>query len=166
MRDQKNRKRLIYICQAGLITALYTVLTVAVGAVGLSGGAIQFRISEALCVLPFFTPAAIPGLTLGCLISNLLTGCIWQDILFGSLATLLGAWGTYALKRLPWLLPAPTVLANTLIIPLVLAYGYHAEEGVPFLMLTVGLGELLSAYVAGMVLFFALRKNGAKIFRM
>ena len=165
MRTQANRKRLIYICQAGLIAALYTVLTVAVGAVGLASGAIQFRISEALCVLPFFTPAAIPGLTLGCLISNLWTGCIWQDVLFGTIATLLGSCGAYWLKRFPWLIPAPTVLANTLIIPLVLAYGYHAEGGLPFLMLTVGIGEILSAYVAGTVLFLALRKNGAKIFR-
>ncbi|MBQ9132069.1 MAG: QueT transporter family protein [Clostridia bacterium] len=165
MRTGKNRSNLIYICQAGLIAALYTVLTVAIGAVGLANGAIQLRISEALCVLPFFTPAAIPGLTLGCLISNLWTGCIWQDVVFGSLATLLGAIGARALRRWSWSVPLPTVLANLFIVPPVLAYGYHAQGGIPFLMLTVGIGEILSAYVMGMILFGWLRKHGNGIFR-
>ncbi|MCP2867106.1 QueT transporter family protein, partial [Salmonella enterica] len=67
----------------------------------LASGAIQVRISEALCVLPFFTPAAIPGLFLGCLLSNLLTGCIIWDVVFGSLATLLGALGTWLICGRP-----------------------------------------------------------------
>ena len=166
MKNQQNRKRLIYTCQAGLIAALYIVLTVAIGAFGLANGAIQFRISEALCVLPFFTPAAIPGLAIGCVISNLWTGCIWQDVLFGSLATLLGALGAYCLRRYPWAVPLPTVVANILIVPPVLAYGYHAPEGLPYLMLTVGIGEVLSAYVLGMVLLAALKKRGTSIFRV
>jgi uncharacterized membrane protein len=119
---------------------------------------VQFRVSEALCVLPFFTPAAIPGLTIGCLISNLLTGCLWQDVLFGTIATLIGAVGARMLKKIPWLVPLPTVLANTIIVPFVLAYAYHMEGGLPFLMLTVGAGEILSAYVLGMVLLLALKK--------
>ena len=158
MRNSATRKRIVYVCQSGLIAALYTVLTVFVGAFGLASGAVQFRVSEALCVLPFFTPAAIPGLTIGCLISNLLTGCLWQDILFGTLATLIGALGARMLKKIPWLVPLPTVLANTIIVPFVLAYAYHMEGGLPFLMLTVGAGEILSAYVLGMVLLLALKK--------
>ena len=158
MRNSATRKRIVYICQSGLIAALYTVLTVFVGAFGLASGAVQFRVSEALCVLPFFTPAAIPGLTIGCLISNLLTGCLWQDVLFGTLATLIGALGARMLKKIPWLVPLPTVLANTIIVPFVLAYAYHMEGGLPFLMLTVGAGEILSAYVLGMVLLLALKK--------
>ena len=158
MRNSATRKKIVYICQSGLIAALYTVLTVFVGAFGLASGAVQFRVSEALCVLPFFTPAAIPGLTIGCLISNLLTGCLWQDILFGTIATLIGAVGARMLKKIPWLVPLPTVLANTIIVPFVLAYAYHMEGGLPFLMLTVGAGEILSAYVLGMVLLLALKK--------
>ena len=163
----RNRKkeRLLFVCQGGLIAALYTVLTVFVGAFGLANGAIQFRISEALCVLPFFTPAAIPGLAVGCLLSNLLLSAIWQDVVFGTLATLLGALGAYLLRRFWFLTPLPTVLANTLIIPPVLAYGYHAEAGVPFLMLTVGVGEILSAYVLGIVLLRAIKPYGDRIFR-
>ena len=167
MIDSKNqqRARILYVTQAGLIAALYTVLTLFIGAFGLANGAIQFRISEALCVLPFFTSAAIPGLTIGCLISNLMTGCLWQDVLFGTLATLLGAVGASLLRRVPWLVPLPTVLANTLIIPYVLAYAYHFEGGVVYFMLTVGIGEVLSAYLCGMALLFAIKPYGYKIFR-
>ena len=162
----KQRARILYVTQAGLIAALYTVLTVFVGAFGLASGAVQFRISEALCVLPFFTPAAIPGLTVGCLISNLATGCIWQDVVFGTLATLIGAVGARLLRRRPWLIPAPTVIANTVIVPFVLAYAYGFEGGLAYFMLTVGIGEVLSAYICGLVLFFALKPYGHKIFRL
>lgn len=165
MKQQRNKARILFVTEAALIAALYTVLTVFVGAFGLANGAIQLRISEALCVLPFFTPAAIPGLAVGCLLSNLFTGCIWQDVLFGSLATLIGAYGAHLLRRVPWLIPLPTVLANVLIVPPVLAYGYGFEEGLPYLMLTVGIGEVLSACVCGLVLFFAIKPYGYKIFR-
>ena len=164
MRNSATRKRIVYVCQSGLIAALYTVLTVFVGAFGLASGAVQFRVSEALCVLPFFTPAAIPGLTIGCLISNLLTGCLWQDLLFGTLATLIGALGARMLRKVFWLVPLPTVVANTVIVPFVLAYAYHMEGGLPFLMLTVGLGEILSAYVLGIVLLLALKKYPRVLF--
>ena len=117
-------------------------------------------------MLPFFTPAAIPGLTVGCLISNLATGCIWQDVVFGTLATLIGAVGARLLRRLPWLIPAPTVIANTVIVPFVLAYAYGFEGGLAYFMLTVGIGEVLSAYICGLVLFFALKPYGHKIFRL
>ncbi len=162
---KSNRGRIRFVCQAGIVAALYTVLTCLVGAFGLANGAIQFRVSEALCVLPVFMPAAVPGLTVGCLLSNILTGCLWQDILFGPVATLLGALGAWLLRRLsPWLAPLPTVAANTLIVPFILAYAYHAEGGLPYLMLTVGIGEILSAYVLGMVLLLALRRYGSRIF--
>ena len=162
----RQRARILYVTQAGLIAALYTVLTVFVGAFGLASGAVQFRISEALCVLPFFTPAAIPGLTVGCLISNLVTGCIWQDVVFGTLATLIGAVGARLLRRLPCLVPFPTVIANTVIVPFVLAYAYGFEGGLAYFMLTVGVGEVLSAYACGLVLLFALKPYGHKIFRL
>ena len=163
MKNSKTRNTLIYVTEASAIAALYTAITVAIGPLGSS--AIQCRIPEALCILAMFTPAAIPGLTVGCLISNFVTGCLWQDILFGSLATLIGAIGARLLRRIWWLTPLPTVVANTLIVPFVLAYAYHAPEGIGFLMLTVGIGEVISAYVLGIVLYFALRKNARYIFK-
>ena len=156
-RNETQRTRILYLAQAGLIAALYAVLTLVIGAFGLANGVIQLRLSEALCILPIFLPAAIPGLTIGCLISNLMTGCIWQDILFGTLATLIGAIGARLLRKIPLLAPLPTVLTNTLIIPFVLAYGYGFEGGLLYFMATVGIGEVLSAYLAGLVLYYALR---------
>ncbi len=164
MRTSKNRTRILFVCQAGLIAAMYAALTLFVGAFGLANGAVQLRISEALCVLPFFTPAAIPGLTIGCLLANIATG-VWQDMLFGTLATLLGALGARALRRIPWLVPLPTVLSNTVIIPWILCYAYGAPEGIPLLMLTVGIGEVLSAYVLGMLLYSVLKKSAGLIFK-
>ncbi len=163
MKNKKARNSLIYICETSAIAALYIVITIAIGPLG--SAAIQCRIPEAMCVLAIFTPAAVPGLTIGCLISNFATGCLWQDILFGTLATLIGAIGARLLRRIWWLVPLPTVVANTLIIPFVLAYAYHAPEGIPFLMLTVGIGEVISAYVLGIALYFALRKNAKYIFK-
>lgn len=163
MKNTKARKRLVYITEASAIAALYTVITIAIGPLG--SAAIQCRIPEAMCVLAIFTPAAIPGMTLGCLISNIATGCLWQDVLFGTLATLIGVIGARLLRRIWWLTPLPTVISNTLIVPFVLAYAYHAEDGIPFLMLTVGIGEVISAYVLGIALYFAFRKNARYIFK-
>ena len=163
MKNTKARNRLAYITEASAIAALYTVITIAIGPLG--SAAIQCRIPEAMCVLAIFTPAAIPGMTIGCLISNIATGCLWQDVLFGTLATLIGVVGARLLRRIWWLTPLPTVVSNTLIVPFVLAYAYHAEGGIPFLMLTVGIGEVISAYVLGIALYFALRKNARYIFK-
>ncbi len=160
--NKKRQTRLL--CHAAIIAALYTVFTYVTAALGLASGAIQLRLSEALCILVAFTPAAIPGLTLGCLISNLVTGCLPTDILFGTLATLLGAIGGRLLRKSPYLVPLPTVLFNTLIVPLVLAYAYRVEEGLPFLFLSVGIGELLSAYLLGILLYLPLKKNKYQIF--
>ncbi len=164
-RKLRDRRKIWYVCYAGLIAAIYVVLTLLSNALGLASGAIQVRVSEALCVLPLFTSAAVPGLTVGCLISNLLTGCLWQDILFGTLATLLGALGARLLRRFAWLVPLPTVLANTLVIPFVLAYAYGMEQGIGILMLSVGVGELLSAYLCGVVLLYALQPHKNRLFR-
>jgi uncharacterized membrane protein len=163
MKNTKAKNSLRYICEASAIAALYVVITIAIGPLG--NAAIQCRIPEAFCVLAIFTPAAIPGMTIGCLISSVATGRLWQDVLFGTLATLIGVIGARLLRRIWWLTPLPTVVANTLIIPFVLAYAYHAEEGIPFMMLTVGIGEVISAYVLGIALYFALRKNARYLFK-
>ena len=159
-----RRQRTRTVCYAAIIAALYTALTYVTSLFGLASGVIQLRLSEALCILSVFTPAAIPGLTLGCLISNLVTGCLPTDVLFGSLATLLGAWGGWLLRKKPYVAPLPTVISNTVIVPFVLAYAYRVEEGLPFLFLTVGIGELLSAYLLGLILYYPLKKNRGKLF--
>ena len=165
----KNKKKVLYLCQAAVIAALYIALTMLSSLLGLSSGAIQCRFSEALCVLPYFTPAAIPGVTLGCLISNLtVPGTSPFDIIFGTLATLIGALGTYLLRKIKigkFLAALPPVVSNTLIIPFVLKYAYNIPDGVGFLMLTVGLGELISAGVLGTLLLLALEPYKERIFK-
>lgn len=161
-----KNKKIIYICQAAMIAALYFVLTYIANAIGLANYAIQVRFSEALTILPYFTPAAIPGLTIGCLLSNWLNGCAILDIIFGTLATLLGAVLTYALRRFKWLAPLPPIAANTIIVPWVLRFAYGIEDAIPFLMLTVGLGEVISCGILGMLLLFSIQKTGKNIFKV
>jgi len=152
------------VAQAAIIAALYVTLTYFVNAFNLANGAIQIRLSEAMCVLPIFTPAAIPGLFIGCLISNTITGCIIWDILFGSLATLLGALGTYALRHTRFAFTFPPVLANMLVVPLVLKYAYHLSDGYLFLVVTIGIGEAISVMVLGMLLKQALWRQRQYLF--
>ncbi len=141
---------------AAMVAALYVVLTFASNAFGLASGVIQVRISEALTVLPYFTPAAIPGLVIGCLLSNWLTGCVLPDIIFGTVATLLGALGSYALRKHKFLVPIPPILSNMIIVPWVLRFAYDVPDGIPYMMATVGAGELISCGVLGLALLFAL----------
>lgn len=160
-------QKILNIAHAAIIAALYVVLTEAAAALGLSSSAIQIRFSEALTILPVFTPAAIPGLFVGCILANLLTGCVPLDVLFGSIATLLGACGTYYVSHFKklgqtpgfvlspwqkWLAPVPPIMANTLIVPFVLAYVYQIEGTIPYFMLTVGIGEIISCGVLGLLL--------------
>ncbi len=157
-------QKVLFITQAAMIAALYVVLTFISNALGLASGVIQIRISEALTILPFFTTAAIPGLFIGCLISNLLTGCALFDILFGSLATLLGALGTYALRKWKWCSVLPPIMSNTILLPLILTYVYDIQEGIPYLMLTIGIGETISCGVLGLLLLSALSRYGKTLF--
>ena len=158
-------KKAYFITQAAVIAALYVVLTLFINAFDLASGAIQVRISEALTILPYFTPAAVPGLFIGCLLSNFMTGAAIWDIIFGSLATLIGAIGTYLLRKWKWCAPLPPILSNTIIIPFVLTYAYGIPGGIPFFMLTVGAGEVLSCGVLGMILLFALQRYRNIIFK-
>ena len=145
---------------AGLIAALYVLLTLFAQMLGLASGVIQIRISEALTILPVFTVAAVPGLTIGCLLANFMTGCAAWDGLFGTLATFLGAVGTRVIgRRVPVLGPVFPILANCLIVPPVLMYVYGAEEAWWFLIITVGIGEILSCGVLGWILYKALKRT-------
>ena len=153
-----------YVTLSATIAALYVVLTLISAAFGLSSGAIQLRISEALCVLVAFTPAAIPGLTIGCLISNLVASANILDIVFGTLATFLGALGGYYLRKKKWLITLPTLLSNVIIVPLVIVYGFGVKDmALPLVALTVGIGEFLSATVLGTGLLLILQKYNFKI---
>ena len=150
-------KNVRFITQAAVIAAIYVVLTLLANALGLANYAVQVRFSEALTILPFFTTAAIPGLTIGCLLSNIMTGCALPDIIFGTVATLLGALGTYALKKHKWLAPLPPIAANTIIVPFILLYAYGIEP-LWFSFVTVFAGEVISCGILGLLLLNVLSK--------
>lgn len=149
--------------RAAAIAAVYVVLTLVFAPI--SYGEVQVRISEALTILPFFTPAAVPGLFIGCLIANITGGAIIWDIIFGSIATLLGAIGTYKLRNNRWLAPIPPIISNTVIVPLVLRFGYGVVLPIPLLMLFIAIGEIISCYVLGEILLTLLARYRDRIFR-
>ena len=158
-----KKRNLTFVTEASMIAALYVVLNVVFGAFG--SGAIQLRVAEALTIMPLFTTAAIPGLFVGCLVGNLLVGNILPDVIFGSLATLIGAIGSYFIgKKKPFLAPLAPTISNAVIIPLILKFGYALPLPIPYMMLTVGVGELISAGLFGNVLFIALKPLRGKIF--
>jgi uncharacterized membrane protein len=172
--------KVLFITQSAVIAALYVVLTLIANALGLANQAIQVRFSEALTILPYFTPAAIPGLFVGCIISNILTGCLPLDTVFGSLATLIGALVTYyiahgfkmpgqegyykASKIAKWLCPIPPIVANMIIVPQVVLRVYEAPGTLLYFTVTVGIGEVISCFVLGMILLFALEPRKSAIF--
>ncbi len=158
-----KKGKILFLTQSALISALYVALTWLSNAVGLASGAVQVRISEALCVLPAFMPSAIPGLFIGCLISNISMGSNIFDIIFGSLATLIGAIFTSRLKN-KFLAPIPAVVSNTIIVPIVIMLCYTAKEArnlTTYLLTTLGVfaGEVISAYIFGIVLYIAIEKR-------
>lgn len=160
-----EKKSALFLTQAAMIAALYVVLTYIANLFGLASGVIQIRLSEMLCILPVFTPAAMPGLFIGCLLSNILTGCVIWDILFGSLATLAGAIGTYLLRNHKFVFTLPPVAANMIVVPLVLQYAYGVPDAVWYLAVTVGAGEVISVCILGMLLYKVLYRQRKAIFR-
>jgi uncharacterized membrane protein len=161
----KNKKITLYTARGALVGALYVVLTLVSSMLGLSSGVIQFRISEALCILPIFMPEAIPGLFIGCALSNLIAGGVLWDIIFGSIATLIGAALARVLRKLPdkyiWLTTLPTVFANAFIVPFVLIHAYGASDSYAFIAFTVFIGEAVCATGLGTALYFALKNTKA-----
>lgn len=158
-----KENKVTFLTQSALIAAVYVVLCMAFAPI--SYGEIQVRVAEALVILPYFTPAAIPGLFIGCILSNMLGGSVMLDIVFGSIATLLGAVGSYCLRRHRILFLFPPIAANTLIVPFVLRYGYGAALPIPFLMLTIGIGEVIAVGVLGSVLLNVLIRYQGILFR-
>lgn len=154
-----KKSKTLSLTLAAMIAALYVVLTYVANSLGLASGNIQIRLSEALTVLPIFTPAAVGGLFIGCLLSNILTGCILIDIILGSIATLLGAVGTRILRNKGLVAFLPPILSNMVIVPFVLRFGYGLTLPIPFMMLTVGIGEIIGCGVLGFFLRRALMKH-------
>ena len=149
----------VRITRTAIIAAIYVILTFLSNALGLASGLIQVRISEALAVMCVFTPAGIYGITIGCLIANILTGCLLPDVILGTFATLIGAIGTRIVgRRFKYLAPLPTVLANTLIVPFLLYYVYGFKP-LWLCFVTVFAGEAISCYAFGMPLYAAINKN-------
>ena len=162
MKSNKIHAKVRFLCHAAIIAALYVVLTLISAMLGLASNPIQVRISEALCVLPFFSAAAVPGVTIGCLIANIITSGNILDTVFGTLATLIGAVGARLLRKWKWTVSIPTIAANTLIIPFVLKYGFMLEDSVLFFAVTIFIGEFISAGILGTTLLLALRKRFSK----
>lgn len=141
--------------EGGIIAALYTALTLLLAPVSFS--AIQFRASEALTLLPVLFPSAVPGLFVGCFLSNLIAGAPWQDVVFGSLATLGAAMATRALHKTPWLSAFMPVLLNGVVVGLVLSF----TQNLPFLptAATVALGEAAVCYMLGLPMVKILKER-------
>lgn len=163
----KNTKAL-YITKSAAVAALYVLLSMLTYPIASS--MIQLRLSEALCILPVFMPEAVPGLFIGCLISNIILGCNVFDIIFGSFATLIGALAAYLLrkqalkKHMGFISTIPTIVSNTCIIPFVLKYAYGTGEAFYLIMISIFAGELLSAGIIGTLIFTPVRKLMEKFF--
>lgn len=161
--NQTKNKTVYFMAYAAAIAAIYIVLTMVFAPI--SFGPVQFRIAEILCILPFFTPAAIPGLFIGCFLSNLLCGAAGLDIVFGSIATLIGAAGSYILRDHKALVCVPPIAANVIIIPWVLRFAYGSTDLIPYAMVTVGIGEVLAIGVLGNILLVTLNRYRSIIFK-
>ena len=161
----KRNNKTSLLTQSGAIAAVYVLLTMLSAALGLASGEIQLRLGEALTILPCFTPAAVPGLFIGCLLSNILSGGVVWDVFFGSLASLLGAIGTRLLRKNRWLACLPPILTNLFIVPQVLVRAYGLPVGLPWLMFTVGVGQVLSCGLLGQILWNALDKHRDQLFK-
>ena len=153
----KTNRSVRKLAQGAVIAALYVVLTIIFAPI--SFGAVQVRIAEIMTIMPLLTPAAIPGLFLGCVLANLLGGAIIWDVIFGSVATLIGAALGYLLRKNRWLVPIPAIIANTVIVPLVLRYGYGIDMPLYLLAVYIALGEIVGCYLLGELFASVLLKH-------
>ncbi len=156
----RNTKFLLH---AAIISAIYATLTIFL--MPFSYGVMQVRVSEALTILPYFTPAAIPGLFIGCLVSNLVGPYGIVDMILGSSATLIAAAMSYFLRRRPVLVPLPPVITNGVIIGGMLYYVYAVPMPLIACVLWVAVGELIACYAVGYPLLRYLKKY-KKIFKI
>ena len=145
-----------YLAEAAVIAAIYALLTIVLAPI--SYGAVQVRISEALTVLPFFTPAAVPGLFVGCIAANIMSPYGLADLIFGSAASLIGAIGSYLLRKKPLLVSLAPVISNGIIVGAMLYYVYEVPLPLIVQMLYVALGEVVACYAIGYPLMKYLNK--------
>ncbi len=155
IKTNDNKLSLSYIVTAGVIAAVYAALTILLAPI--SFNVVQFRAAEALTLLPVILPQSIPGLAIGCILGNLIAGAAWQDIVFGSLATLLAAYSTFLFKKYVWLAAFMPVLINGLVVGGVLSW----LNGLPFWATagTVAVGEAAVCYMLGIPLIQLLKKH-------
>ena len=165
MTKRDSKSTALFLSQGAIIAAMYVALTIIFAPI--SFGAVQVRIAEALTILPLFTPAAVPGLFIGCLIANGLGGGILLDVIFGSIATLIGAILGYLLRFNRWLVPIPAVVSNTIIVPMVLKYGYGIDMPIYLMMIYILIGEIVGCYLLGELLATGIlkRKSLRDLFR-
>mgnify|MGYP001032543036 FL=1 len=158
-----KKSKVQFLTQAAMIAAIYVVLTYVFQPFGFMD--VQVRVAEALTILPFFTPAAIPGLFVGCLLGNMLGGAVLLDIVMGSLTTLVAASISYLLRKNKYLVALPPIIGNAIVVPWVLRIGYGLATPIPLMMLTVGIGEIISCGILGTMLLLSLNKYKNVIFR-
>ena len=159
LRESMSKRGIRFILQAAIIGALYAALTIFIP---FGSGPVQVRVSEALTVLPFLTPAAIPGLFVGCITANLFAGAGSYDVIFGSLATLIAAFATYKMPG-KYLAPLPPVIVNAVVVAFVLKLSLNAP-----LFITMGFvafGEIIACYLLGLPLLLLLERNARDIFK-
>ena len=159
----KKTDATLNLTRGAIIAALYVALTLIFHPI--SYGEIQLRVAEALTILPLFTPAAVPGLFVGCILANLLGGGVIMDVVLGSIATLIGAYFGRKLRSNRWLVPIPAILANTLIIPFVLKYGYGLDLPIVLEMAYIFLGEVGGCYILGELLATVLMRHRHVLFK-
>jgi len=146
-----------YLIQAAVIAAVYAAVTVLLAP--FSYGPIQVRVSEALTILPYFTPAAIPGLFVGCLAANLISPMGTVDLILGSLASLIAAWLSYKLRKKQILVPAPPVIVNGVVIGAMIYYVYGVPAPIIICMAWVAAGQVAACYILGYPLLCYLKKH-------
>lgn len=154
---QKTR----FLVQAAAIAAIYVVLTLVFAPISYGETLVEFRIAEALTVLPFFTFSAVPGLFVGCLIANLFSPVGTIDIVLGSLASLIAAYLTYKMPN-KYLAPLPPILVNALVIGGMLHYVYKFP--IHIAILSIGLGQLVTCYGLGIILLLTMDKYKKQLF--
>ena len=159
----KNQTKTAALTRAAMTAALYVVLTLVANALGLASGVVQIRLSEALTVVPIFFAESIGGLTIGCLFANLITFCAPLDVIFGTLATLIGAIGTRALRKNRPLAVMCPIVSNTVIVPFVLKFAYGFGDAWWYMAFTVCIGEIISCAILGTVVIKIFDKHKTRL---
>lgn len=162
MNHGRNQYR--FLTQASLIAAIYSALCLLLQPISFGFGGVQLRVAEALTLLPVLMPAAVPGLTVGCLLSNIMGGATFLDVVFGTLTTFAAAVLTRRLRDRPLLAAAPPVLLNAVVVGALLRYAYGVGLPLILCMASVGAGQLVACYLLGLPMLKGLKRLPQKYF--